>query len=97
MKDREIIAVEAIEGTDAMIRRAGELCRMGGWTMIKTAKAHHDMRLDVPTVGPATLEAMRASGGRCLVLETGKVILAEKPAFLKLADRLKIAVMGRGD
>ena len=55
VKEREVIAVEAIEGTDAMIRRAGELCRRGKWTLVKTARPGHDMRLDVPTVGPGTL------------------------------------------
>jgi len=89
-----VIAVEAIEGTNELIRRAGSLCRSGNWTLIKTAKADHDMRLDVPTVGPATLELMRENGGTCLVLECSKVILAEKPRFLELADKLKIAVVG---
>jgi DUF1009 family protein len=94
IKEREIIAVEAIEGTNELIRRAGALCRVGGWTLVKTAKANHDMRLDVPTVGPTTLELMHEHGGTCLVLECGKVILAEKPRFLELADKLKIAIIG---
>jgi DUF1009 family protein len=94
IKEREIIAVEAIEGTNELIRRAGTHCRVGGWTLIKTAKANHDMRLDVPTVGPTTLELMHEHGGTCMVLECGKVILAEKPRFLELADKLKIAVIG---
>lgn len=95
VRGRDVVAVEAIEGTDAMIRRAGELCRVGGWTLIKTAKAHHDMRFDVPTVGPNTIENMHLAGGSCLVVEAGKVILAERQQMLELADRYRIAVVGR--
>jgi DUF1009 family protein len=46
-----VIAVEALEGTNAMIERAGALCRIGGWTLIKVANTHQDMRMDVPTIG----------------------------------------------
>lgn len=95
VKECDVIAVEAIEGTDAMIRRAGELCRPGGWTLIKTAKTNHDMRLDVPTVGSTTIELLHQHGGRCLVVEAGKVIIADKPQCLALADKLGIAVVGR--
>jgi DUF1009 family protein len=95
VKERDTIAVEAIEGTNAMIRRAGELCRSGNWTLIKTAKANHDMRLDVPTVGPTTIELLHKHGGRCLVLEAGKVIITDKDQCLKLADKLGIAIVGR--
>ena len=95
VKEREVIAVEAIEGTDAMIRRAGELCRRGRWTLIKVARPGHDMRFDVPTVGPVTIERMHECGGTCLAIEAGKVILADKAQFLELADRYRIAVVGR--
>ena len=94
VKEREVIAVEAIEGTDAMIRRAGELCRRGRWTLLKAAKAEHDLRFDVPTVGPATIEQLHQAGGRCLALEAGKVIMADKEELLALADRYRIAVIG---
>ena len=96
VKEREVIAVEAMEGTDALIRRAGELCLRGRWTLIKTAKVDHDLRFDVPTVGPATIEQMHAAGGRCLAVEAGKVILVDKSQLLALADRHGIAVVGRG-
>jgi len=95
VKEREVIAVEAIEGTDAMIRRAGELCRVGGWTLIKTAKPDQDMRFDVPTVGPDTIENLHRSGAGCLVVQAGKVILADKPEMIRLADRYRISVLGR--
>jgi DUF1009 family protein len=95
VKDREVIAVEAIEGTDAMIRRAGALCRMGRWTLVKTARANHDMRFDVPTVGPDTITNLHQHGATCLVVQSGRVILADKPELLALANRLGITVVGR--
>ena len=93
--EREVVAVEAIEGTDAMIRRAGELCRVKGWTLLKTAAANQDMRFDVPTVGPRTIENLKLAGGRCLVLQAGKVLLADHQDMLALADRYRIAIVGR--
>ncbi len=93
-KDRDIVAVEAIEGTDAMIERAGSLCKRGGWTLIKLAKPRQDMRFDVPTVGPTTIEKLSACGGACLAIEAGKTIILDKPDTLALADRLGIAVVG---
>ena len=65
IKDCAAIAVEAIEGTDRCIERAGQLCRSGGWTLVKVAKPQQDMRFDVPTIGLATLEKLRDSGRRC--------------------------------
>ena len=92
--NRDVIAVEALEGTNAMIQRAGELCRVGGWTLIKVANAAQDMRVDVPTVGTTTIEKLAAARASCLVLEPGQTILLEKPKVLELADRHKIAVIG---
>ena len=93
--DRDVIAVEAVEGTDAMIRRAGELCHAVGWTLVKVANARADMRFDVPSVGVQTVEKLHAAGGRCLVLEAGKTILLERPRVLEAADRLGVAIVGR--
>jgi DUF1009 family protein len=92
--DRDVIAVEALEGTNAMIERAGKLCRSGGWTLIKVSNKNQDMRVDVPTVGTTTIEKLAAAGAGCLVLEPGKTIILEKPKVLELADRFKIAVVG---
>jgi len=92
--DRDVIAVEAIEGTNAMIQRARSLCRVGGWTMIKVANTQQDMRVDVPTVGTNTIEELYAAGASCLVLEPGKTIILEKQKVLEVADRYKIAVVG---
>jgi DUF1009 family protein len=83
-----------MEGTNAMIRRAGEICRTKGWTMVKTGNARQDMRVDVPTVGPQTIELLAQSGCGCLALEAGLVMMVNKPAVLECADRLGIAVIG---
>lgn len=94
VKDGEVIAVEAIEGTAAMIARAGELCKSGRWTLIKMAKPQQDMRFDVPTVGLGTLDQLKAAGATCLAIQAGKCIMLDKPDFLKQADKLGIAVVG---
>ena len=95
VKDRDIIAVEAMEGTDAMIRRTGRVCRVGGWTMVKVARPKQDMRFDVPTVGPSTIRNLKDAKCVCLVVEAGRTLIVDKPATLALADRLKIAVVGK--
>jgi len=95
VKDGDIIAVEAMEGTDAMIRRAGRVCRVGGWTMAKVARPKQDMRFDVPTIGPSTIRNLKDAKCICLVVEAGKTLIVDKPATLALADRLKIAIIGK--
>ncbi len=92
--DRDVIAVEALEGTNAMIERAGKLCKVGGWTLVKVANARQDMRVDVPTVGTTTIEKLAAARASCLVLEPGKTVILEKPKVLELAERHKIAIVG---
>jgi len=92
--DQNVIAVEAIEGTDRMIERAGELCRKGGWTLIKVANYKSDMRIDVPTVGEFTIEKLAKAGAKCLVLSPGKTIILEKPKVIEQADRAGICVVG---
>ncbi|MCK4277224.1 MAG: UDP-2,3-diacylglucosamine diphosphatase LpxI, partial [Phycisphaerae bacterium] len=95
VKERDIIAVEAMEGTDAMIRRAGRLCRVGAWTLVKVARPKQDMRFDVPTVGPDTIRNLKGAKCACLVVEAGKTLIVDKPATLALADKLSIAVVGK--
>jgi UDP-2,3-diacylglucosamine hydrolase len=92
--DNDVIAVEAVEGTNAMIERAGQLCAVGGWTMIKVSNTHQDMRVDVPTIGTTTIEKLAAAHAGCLVLEVGKTVMLERQKVLELADRHKIAVVG---
>lgn len=95
VKGREVIAVEAIEGTAEMIERAGRLCKAGGWTLLKAAKANQDMRFDVPCVGPDTIKSLAANGAKCLVLEAGKTIIIDKEKTMELATELGITIAGR--
>jgi DUF1009 family protein len=92
--DRNVVAVEAVEGTNAMIDRAGQLCKVGGWTLIKVSNFRQDMRLDVPTVGTTTIEKLHANRAAALVLEPGKTIILEKAKVLELADRYRITIVG---
>ncbi len=94
VKEREVIAVEAIEGTDKMIERAGQLCRAGGWTLIKTAKPNQDMRFDVPTIGTGTIENLKKNKASCVVVEAEKTLILDMSETIKLADKYKIAVVG---
>lgn len=95
VKEREVIAVEAIEGTAEMIERAGRYCKKGGWTLIKTSKPSQDMRFDVPCVGPDTIRSLAENGAKCLVVEAGKTIIIDKPETIELADKLGISILGR--
>jgi UDP-2,3-diacylglucosamine hydrolase len=93
VNDKAVIAVEAVEGTDECIRRAGALCRRGGFTVVKVAKPQQDMRFDVPTVGVGTLRTMHEAGGRVLAIESEKTILLDRDEFVSLADKLGIAIV----
>ncbi len=95
VKEREVIAVEAIEGTDEMIVRAGGLCRAGGWVLIKCAKPDQDMRFDVPTIGPGTIENLHTHKAAAVCIEAGKTLIVDKEQTLQLADKYNIAVFGR--
>ena len=94
VKDRDVIAVEAIEGTDRMIDRAGALCKRGNWVLLKGPKPDKDRRFDVPTVGVQTIEKLKAAGGSCLAVAAGSVILADKPKVIEAADAAGIAIIG---
>ncbi|AQT69057.1 hypothetical protein STSP2_02242 [Anaerohalosphaera lusitana] len=94
IREKDIIAVEAIEGTAKMIKRAGELCPKGRWTLIKAAKPHQDMRFDVPCVGPDTVENLAENGASCMVVEAGKTLILDKPETIQLADKLGVAIVG---
>ncbi len=91
--DSAVIAVEAIEGTDACIRRAGELCKRGGFTVVKVAKPQQDIRFDMPTIGLATLQTMHEAGGRILAVEASMTIMLDQQEVIDLADKLGIAIV----
>ncbi|HUU84600.1 MAG TPA: UDP-2,3-diacylglucosamine diphosphatase LpxI [Phycisphaerae bacterium] len=97
VKETEVIAVEAIEGTDRMIERAGQLCKSGGWTLIKVAKPGQDMRFDVPTVGPDTIANLKRNGANMLVVEAGTTLIVDRDKLIQAADRAGIVVVGHRD
>jgi UDP-2,3-diacylglucosamine hydrolase len=86
------VAIEAMEGTDATIRRAGELAR-GKLTVVKVAKPNQDMRFDVPVVGVPTIETMIASGATCLSITPEKTLIFDKEKMFKLANDNKICIV----
>jgi hypothetical protein len=94
VRERDVIAIEAVEGTDRMIQRVGELCKTKGWTLCKGARAGHDRRSDVPTVGLTTIRNLHENGCGCLALAAGDVIMVDRQELLDLADELGIAVVG---
>jgi DUF1009 family protein len=94
VKDRAVVAVEAMEGTDAVIARAGALAG-AGTRVVKVAKPSQDMRFDVPVVGVATIQAMRASGADALSIDAGKTLILDGDAFVRAADDAGIVVVGR--
>jgi DUF1009 family protein len=93
VRDRACIAVEAIEGTDKCIERAGELCGRAAFAVVKVAKPNQDMRFDVPTVGTQTIATMTRAGATVLGIEAGKTILLDEAETLAAADRAGIAVV----
>jgi DUF1009 family protein len=93
VRERAVLAVEAIEGTDRAILRAGELCPRGGFVVVKVAKPQQDMRFDVPTVGCATVETLHRAGGRVLAIEAGKTILLDPEQTVALADRYGLTIL----
>jgi len=92
MKRGTVIAVEAFEGTDRMIRRAGRVGGAGG-VVVKVAQESHDMRFDIPVVGLRTLRSLKRARCRCLALEAGRAVLLEREAFLRGADAAGIALV----
>ncbi len=92
VRAKACVAIEAMEGTDAVISRAGELAR-GKLTVIKVAKPNQDMRFDVPVVGVPTIQTMIESGATCLCLAAGKTLIFDKEEMLELANRNNISIV----
>lgn len=97
VKEREVIAVEAIEGTDRMIERAAQLCPRGHWTMIKVAKPNQDMRFDVPTVGPETIEKLKSGGAYQLVIEAARTLIVDRDEMIRSANAAGLTIVSRSD
>jgi len=93
VKEKSVLAVEAIEGTDAAIKRAGDLCPSGGFTVVKVAKPQQDMRFDVPTIGLFTIDNVIQAGATTLAIEAGKTIILDREAVIEMADRYGVSIV----
>ena len=93
VKEKAVLAVEAIEGTDAAIKRAGDLCPSGGFTVVKVAKPQQDMRFDVPTIGLYTIDNVIQAGATTLAIEAGRTIILDREAVIEMADRYGVSIV----
>lgn len=96
VKDRAVVAVEAMEGTDAVITRAGEITRGRAFVIVKVAKPNQDMRFDVPVIGIPTLETMKNAGATAIHITAQKTLLFDKDELLKVAEKYRISVYSSG-
>ena len=94
VKDRAVVAVEGMEGTDVAIARAGQLAGPGT-RVVKVAKPAQDLRFDVPVVGIGTVEAMQKAGADALTIDAGLTLILDGDRFIEAADRAGLAVVGR--
>ncbi len=94
VKDRVALAVEALEGTDACIRRGGELARSGGFVVVKAVKPNQDRRFDLPAVGTETVDALVSARGRVLAVEAGATLVMDLERMVEKSDRAKAVLLG---
>jgi len=94
VNDKAVVAVEAMEGTDAVIARAGHIAGPGT-RVVKVAKPNQDMRFDVPVVGVATIDAMKAAGATLLSIDAGRTLIIDGDRFFEAANAAGIIVVGR--
>lgn len=92
IKTKAVVAVEALEGTDNLIRRAGRISR-GGFVLIKVSKPKQDMRFDVPVVGLGTVKNLIRAGAKCLAIEAGKTLFIDKKESVMLADKKGLSIV----
>ena len=92
VRGKACVAIEAMEGTDETIRRAGKLAK-GRLTVVKVAKPNQDMRFDVPVVGVPTIEAMIEAGATCLCITAGKTLMFDREEMIRAADKNKISIV----
>jgi hypothetical protein len=93
VKDRVVVAVEAVEGTDGAIKRGGVLAK-GGAVVVKRSKPQQDLRFDLPAVGPRTIEVMASVKASVLAIEAGRTILLDREIMLEKAKSARIAIVG---
>lgn len=93
VRDQAVVAVEAMEGTDSVIRRAGDLANKSGLTIIKASRPRQDMRFDIPVVGLPTIETMIDAGATALVIDAARTIVFDRQQMTDLADSHNIAIV----
>jgi DUF1009 family protein len=93
IKDRVVVAVEAVEGTDGAIKRGGELAKEGA-VVVKRSKPQQDLRFDLPAVGPRTIEVMASVKAAVLAVEAGRTVMLDREQLVSLAEGAGIAVIG---
>lgn len=93
--EQACVAVEAMEGTDSVIERAGQFSNGRRLTVVKVAKPKQDMRFDVPVVGPTTIQKMRSAGATALAVDAGKTLFIDRDELLAEAEASKIAILGQ--
>jgi hypothetical protein len=93
IKDRVVVAVEAVEGTDGAIKRGGDLAKEGA-VVVKRSKPQQDLRFDLPAVGPRTIEVMASVKASVLAIEAGRTILLDREIMLEKAKSARIAIVG---
>jgi DUF1009 family protein len=94
VKSAAVVAIEAMEGTDAVIARAGQLAGPGV-SVVKVAKPNQDMRFDVPVIGLATIDAMKSAGATALSIDARRTLMLDGPAVTRAADEAGITIVGR--
>ena len=94
VSDQAVVAVEAMEGTDAVIRRAGELANGKNLTVVKSSKPRQDMRFDVPVIGVATIENMHAAGATALIVDAHRTLMLDGERLIESADKKNIVILG---
>jgi DUF1009 family protein len=95
VKERAVVAVEAMEGTDAVIARAGQLTGGKSFVVVKVARPAQDMRFDVPVIGSATIQAMKDAGATAISITADKTLLFDKEELIDLADKARISIIAQ--
>jgi DUF1009 family protein len=93
IKDRVVVAVEAVEGTDEAIKRGGALVKDGA-VVVKRSKPQQDLRFDLPAVGPRTIEVMRSVKASVLAVEAGRSVMLDRELLISQAEEAGISVIG---
>jgi hypothetical protein len=92
VKDKAIVAIEAMEGTDRAILRGGGIAKDGA-VVVKMSKPQQDLRFDVPVIGPRTIQTMVKGNAKCLAIEAGKTLIIEREKTVKLANKARICIV----